>query len=61
MRNAVELIKGDKSLSHLRVMVGGCPITESFARSIGADAYTENAAEAAQLAKKFVLDGRNAP
>lgn len=61
MRNAVELIKSDKSLSHLRVMVGGSPITEGFARSIGADVYTENAAEAAQNAKKFVLDGRNAP
>lgn len=61
MRSAVSLIKGDKSLSHLFVMVGGSPVTESFARSIGADAYTENAAEAAQIARKFILDRRDTP
>lgn len=58
MRNAVQLIKSDKSLSHLYVMVGGCPISESFAHSIGADAYTENAVEAAEVAKNFILERR---
>lgn len=60
MRNAVTLLKADKALSHLYVMVGGSPITQSFAYSIGADAYTENAADAAQIAKQYVLSRRDA-
>lgn len=58
MRNAVKQIKSDKSLSHVYVMVGGCPISKSFAQEIGADAYTESAAEAAQEAKRFILERR---
>ena len=34
----------------VKVMVGGAPVTEDFAASIGADAYTANAATAAQKA-----------
>ena len=40
---------------NIRIMVGGAPITQEFADRIGADAYTENAAEAAVVAKKLVL------
>lgn len=39
----------------VKVMVGGAPITQAFADEIGADAYTEDAASAAQVAKQFVL------
>lgn len=39
---------------NIRIMVGGAPITQEFADRIGADAYTENAAEAAVVAKKLV-------
>lgn len=34
------------------IMVGGAPVTEAFARSIGADIYTEDAGSAAQMAKE---------
>ena len=34
-----------------RIMVGGAPITEEFARQIGADGYSPDAAAAAALAK----------
>ena len=34
-------------------MVGGAPITQAFADEIGADGYSENAAEAAELAKRL--------
>ena len=36
--------------SKVKVMVGGAPITQEFADKIGADAYTEDAASAAQKA-----------
>ena len=36
---------------NIKVMVGGAPITQEFADEIGADAYTPDAASAAQKAK----------
>lgn len=37
--------------SQLKVMVGGAPITENYAKKIGADLYTPDAASAASRAK----------
>ena len=39
----------------VRVMVGGAPVTHAFAREIGADAYTPDAATAAEAARQFVM------
>lgn len=38
----------------VKVIVGGAPVTEEFAKSIGADAYTKDATSAAAVAKKLV-------
>ena len=38
------------------VMIGGAPVNDSFARKIGADYYTPDAATAADVAKKAVLE-----
>ena len=40
--------------SKVKVMVGGAPITQEFADKVGADAYTVDAASAAQKAKELV-------
>jgi corrinoid protein of di/trimethylamine methyltransferase len=40
----------------VKVMVGGAPIDENFAREAGADGYGKDAAEAVQLARKFVAE-----
>ena len=37
----------------VKIMVGGAPITQEFADSIGADAYAEDAASAADIAVSF--------
>lgn len=37
----------------VKVMVGGAPVTAEYAFSIGADAYTKDAAEAAEVALGF--------
>ena len=37
----------------VKIMVGGAPITQEFAESIGADAYTDDAASAADVAVGF--------
>lgn len=39
--------------SRIKVMVGGAPITQEFANEIGADAYTPDAASAAEKAKEL--------
>ncbi len=38
----------------IKIMVGGAPVTAEYAEEIGADAYTPDAASAAQCAKAFV-------
>lgn len=38
------------------VMVGGAPVNDSFAQQIGADYFTPDAATAAEVAKKAVLE-----
>jgi len=37
----------------VKIMVGGAPVTEAFCQQIGADAYTSDAASAAQAAAAF--------
>ena len=41
--------------SQFKIMVGGAPVTQSFADEIGADIYTEDAAAAAEAAKAAVV------
>ena len=40
----------------VKIMIGGAPVTQEFAESVGADAYTKDAAEAADAA--LVLLGK---
>ena len=53
MEETVAALNKSPARSRFTVMVGGAPITESFARQIGADVYTADAASAAQAAKKI--------
>lgn len=54
MKTAVETLNAQDFRSSIKVMVGGAPITPEFAEEIGADAYTADAASAAQKAKELV-------
>jgi len=38
----------------VKVIVGGAPITEAFAKEIGADGYSEDASGAAEIAKELI-------
>lgn len=51
----IEALKAAGLRDSVKVMIGGAPITQSFADQIGADAYTPDAATAADVAKSFVL------
>ena len=60
LKETVKALNNCSLRSKIKVMVGGAPITQDFADEIGADAYTEDAASAAQVAKKFVLEDATA-
>ena len=49
IKSAIEAGIRDK----VKIMVGGAPITREFAESIGADAYSDDAATAADVAASF--------
>ncbi|MFI5356906.1 MAG: corrinoid protein [Opitutales bacterium] len=53
MKETVRVLKA-AGLPHTRVMVGGAPITQAFADSIGADGYAADAGTAVDVAKKLV-------
>lgn len=53
LRDTVAALNAAPFRDKIKVMVGGAPITEEFAKEIGADAYTEDAASAAQKAKEL--------
>jgi 5-methyltetrahydrofolate--homocysteine methyltransferase len=50
----VKAIKAAGLRESVKVMVGGAPVTQSFCDSIGADAYTSDAASCAEVAKTFI-------
>jgi len=53
MAAVVQLLREEKIKDKIRVMVGGGPISQSFADKIGADGYAANAAGAVRLAKRL--------
>ena len=59
MKSVVDLVR-EKGLSdRLKVIVGGAPLSEEFARSIGADAYAYDAANAVEKVLSLVEEGRS--
>ena len=54
MKETVKALNESPERSRIKIMVGGAPITPEFAEEIGADAYTADAASAAQQAKAYV-------
>lgn len=54
MRETVHALNGQNFRERIRIMVGGAPVTEDFAKEIGADGYSQNAAEAVVLAKRLI-------
>jgi len=53
LEETVHLLNNQPFRSNIKVMVGGAPITQEFADAIGADAYTPDAASAAEKAKEL--------
>jgi 5-methyltetrahydrofolate--homocysteine methyltransferase len=54
MKVVVDRLKEEGIRDELIVMVGGAPLNEAFARTVGADAYCQDAAVAVQTARKLM-------
>ena len=54
MKAVLEGLKRKGLRGQVKVMVGGAPVNEKFARDIGADGYAPDGAEAVTLAKKLL-------
>lgn len=54
MRVTIEALKAAGVRDQVKVLVGGAPLTEDYARKIGADGYSSDASKAVALAKALV-------
>jgi corrinoid protein of di/trimethylamine methyltransferase len=53
-KKVIEALEGANLKDKVKVMVGGAPVTQSFASEIGADGYAEDAISAVDLAFRLV-------
>ena len=54
MEKVIRLLRQANIRDEYKVIVGGAPISQSFADKIGADAYAVNAADAVKIARRLV-------
>lgn len=54
MRATLEALEDLGIRQQVKVMIGGAPVTEAFAREIGADGYAPDASRAVALAKQLM-------
>lgn len=54
MSTVIQALEESGLRDRVKVMIGGAPISEAFARQIGADGYSENANAAVTLARSLV-------
>lgn len=55
MKEVIEALETAGIREKVKVMIGGAPITSSFATEIGADGYSDNANSAVALAKSLIV------
>jgi corrinoid protein of di/trimethylamine methyltransferase len=54
MKTTIDTIAKAGLREQVKIMVGGAPVTEAYAKEIGADGYSQNAAAAVSLARGLV-------
>ncbi len=58
MKVVIDTLGEEGLRDQIYVMVGGAPVTENFARDVGADAYGRDAAVSVDIAKAYLLKKR---
>lgn len=56
MKDVIDALEADGIRKKVKVMVGGAPVSQSFAEEIGADGYSDNANSAVALAKRLMAE-----
>lgn len=54
MKETIELLEEEGLRDKVKVIIGGAPVTQEFATSIGADGYAPDAATATDMCKEFI-------
>jgi 5-methyltetrahydrofolate--homocysteine methyltransferase len=54
MKNTIQAIEGAGLRKQVRAIIGGAPVTEKFAKEIGADGFAPDAASAVDLVKSLL-------
>ena len=54
MKTTIEALEQSGLRANVKIMVGGAPISEKYAKEIGADGYSENAAGAVGVARQLM-------
>lgn len=54
MKDIIEVLKKENLREKVKIMVGGAPLTEEYAKEIGADGYAPDAASAVDKAKELI-------
>jgi 5-methyltetrahydrofolate--homocysteine methyltransferase len=54
MKNVIDAFKENGLRDDVKIMVGGAPLTEDYAKEVGADGYSPDAASAVDLAKELL-------
>ena len=54
MEHTIKALQEAGVRDKVKIMIGGAPVTRSFADQIGADGYASNAATASELARKLI-------
>ena len=54
MKEVIEALNQSNLRDKIKVMVGGAPVTQEFADSIGADGYASDAGSAVDKAKELL-------
>ena len=54
MKEVIEVIRKDSEIKDVKVMVGGAPVTQEYADSIGADGYGPDASTAVDIAEELL-------
>lgn len=59
MKNVIECLKKENLRKNRLIFVGGAPVTEAFAKDIGADYYTPDAGELKEVLEKVIKSIKN--
>ena len=56
MKSVIEALQDAGIREHVKVIVGGAPVTETYANEIGADGYAADASRAVKVAKSLLAE-----